>query len=81
MQSDGSRIPDSQKRSARVALEKYGYSEDDFEWVQSGESQMPGGQTVYVIYKPTGFRRMYDGASWEREFEEDLKNQLFKPAS
>lgn len=81
MQSDGSRIPDSQKASARVALEKYGYSEDDFEWVHSGESQIPGGETVYVIYRPTGFRRMYDGASWETEFEEDLKNQIFKPGS
>ena len=74
MQSDGSRIPDSQKASARVALEKYGYSKDDFEWVDSGE-------TVYVIYKPTGFRRMYERASWETEFEEDLKNQIFKPGS
>lgn len=81
MQSDRSRIPDSQKASARVALEKYGYSKDDFEWVYSGERQIPGGETVYVIYRPTGFRRMYDGASWETEFEEDLKNQIFKPGS
>ena len=81
MQSDGSRIPDSQKESARVALEKYGYSEDDFEWVRSGQSHIPGEETVYVIYKPTGFRRMYDGANWETEFEEDLKNQIFKPGS
>ena len=74
MQSDGSRIPDSQKARARVALEKYGYSEDDFEWVHSGE-------TVYVIYRPTGFRRMYDGVDWETEFEEDLKNHIFEPGS
>jgi hypothetical protein len=86
MKLDGSRISDSQKESARVALEKYGYSEDDFEWVHtrdgflSGEGHIPDG-TVYVIYKPTGFRRMYDGASWETEFEEDLKNQIFKPGS
>ena len=81
MQSDRSRISDSQKRSARVALEKYGYSEDDFEWVHSGESHTPSDETVYIIYKPTGFRRMYDGANWETEFEEDIKNQIFKPGS
>ncbi|HEX5732128.1 MAG TPA: hypothetical protein VF131_04755 [Blastocatellia bacterium] len=87
MKPDGTRISDSQKGRARVALEQYGYSEDDFEWVRtqdsliSGESRPPGGETVYVIYKPTGFRRMYDGANWETEFEEDLKNQIFKPAS
>jgi hypothetical protein len=62
-------------------LENYGYSEDDFEWDRSGQGHMPGGETVYVIYKPTGFRRMYDGASWEKEFEEDLKNQIFEPGS
>jgi hypothetical protein len=81
MQSDGSRIPDSQKVSARATLEKYGYSDDDFELVHSGESHTPGGTTVYVIYKPTGFRRMYDGASWETEFEEDLKHHIFEPGS
>jgi hypothetical protein len=81
MESDGSRIPDSQKASARVAVEKYGYREEDFEWVGSCESQKGGEETVYVIYKPTGFRRMYDGAGWETEFEEDLKNQIFEPGS
>ena len=85
MNFDGSRISDSQGESARIALAKYGYSEDDFELVheqegfQSGDSNTPGAQTVYVIYKPTGFRRMYDGANWEADFEEDLKNQIFKP--
>ena len=81
MKLDGFRISDSQKDNARVALEKYGFSEDDFEWVHSGESHLPGGETVYVIYKPTGFRRMYDGVNWETEFEEDLKNQIFEPGS
>ena len=87
MKPDGFRIPDSQKASARVALEKYGYSEADFEWVHTqdsfinGESRLPRGETVYVIYKPTGFRRMYDGANWETEFEEDLKNHIFEPGS
>jgi hypothetical protein len=85
MKLDGFRVSDAQKESARVALDKYGYSEDDFEWVHtqdsflSGEGRIPDGETVYVIYKPTGFRRMYVGASWESQFEEDLKNQLFKP--
>ncbi len=84
MKLDGFRVSDSQKGSARAALEKYGYSEDDFEWIQTedsllgGEGRIPGTETVYVIYNPTGFRRMYDGANWETEFEEDLKNQIFK---
>ena len=87
MKVDGFRISDSQKESARVALEKYGYSEDDFEWVHtqdslsSGEGHSPNAETVYAIHKPSGFRRMYDGANWETEFEEDLKNQIFKPGS
>jgi hypothetical protein len=87
MKLDGFHVLDSQKESARVALEKYGYSEDDFEWVQTqdstlgGEGHIPGAETVYVIHKPTGFRRMYGGANWETEFEEDLKNQIFKPGS
>ena len=81
------RVPDSQKESTRSALEKYGHSEDDFEWIQtqdsflSGEGRIPGAETVYVIYNPTGFRRMYDGPNWEIEFEEDLKNQIFKTGS
>lgn len=85
MKSDKFRISDSQMESIRVALEQYGYSEDDFEWVdtqdgsRSGEEPIPGAETMYVIYKPTGFRRMYDGASWETEFKEDLKNRIFKP--
>jgi hypothetical protein len=66
MQSDGARIPDSLFVSPRVALENYGYSEDDFEWVRSGQGHMPGGETVYVIYKPTGFRRMYDGRAGKK---------------
>ena len=87
MKVDGFRISDSQKESARVALGKYGYSEDDFEWVHtqdslsSGEGHIPNAETVYAIYKPSGFRRMYDGANWEAEFEEDLKNEIFNPGS
>jgi hypothetical protein len=65
-------------KGARVALEKSGYSEDDFELVRSQEGSQ-GGQPVYVIYKPTGFRRMYEEADWPTGFEEDLKNQIFKP--
>jgi hypothetical protein len=52
----------------------YGHSEGDFEYVKDDEA-------VYVIYKPTGFRRMYDAASWKDEFEEDLKNRIFNPPS
>lgn len=80
-------ITDSQKERIRVALEQHGYSEHDFEWIAaqmsflSGEAHIPGTETMYVIYKPTGFRRMYDGVTWETEFEEDVKNQLFKPGS
>ena len=87
MNVDGSRISDSQRERARLALEKYGYPEGDFEWVHaqdnslSGEGHSPDAETMYVIYKPNGFRRMYSGASWETEFEEDLKNQIFKPTS
>lgn len=87
MSLDGLRVPDTQKESARRALEQYGYSEEDFEWVQaqeglqSGEGLTGGEQPVYVIYKPTGFRRMYDGPNWEAEFTEDLRNQIFKPGS
>ena len=87
MKLDEFRISDSQKESARVALAKYGYSQDDFDWVDtqdsslSGEDHIRGAETVYVIYKPTGFRRMYGEANWETEFEEDLKNQIFKPDS
>jgi hypothetical protein len=65
-------------KGAAAALEKYGYSEDDFELVRSQEGSQ-GAQPVYVIYKPTGFRRMYDGADWQTGFEEDLKNRIFKP--
>lgn len=72
------RFSESQKESVRVALEKYGYSEDDFDLVYSQESSQSA-QPVYVIYKPTSFRRMYDGADWLAGFEEDLKNQIFKP--
>ena len=87
MKFDGSRLSDSQKESARAAFEKHGYSEDDFELVHGqdsssgGEANIPGTETVYVIYKPTGFRRMYDGTDWGTEFEEDLKNQIFEPGS
>lgn len=87
MKLDGVRVSDSQKEDARLALKRYGYSEDDFEWVQtqdsflSGEALTPGAETVYVIYKPTGFRRMYAGEDWETEFEEDLKNQIFSPSA
>jgi hypothetical protein len=38
----------------------------------------PVAERVYVIYSPTGFRRMYDGANWETELEEDLKNRIFE---
>ena len=85
MKLDGFRISDSQKQSARVALEKYGYPEDDFEWVRaqdsSGEGHTPDEETVYVIYTPSGFRRMYTGANWETEFEEDQRNQIFNLGS
>ena len=87
MKLDEFRISDSQKESARVALEKYGYTEGDFEWVGTqdsslgGEDRAPDAKTVYVIYKPTGFRRMYAEANWETEFQDDLKNQIFKPDS
>lgn len=87
MKLDEFRISDSQKESARIALAKYGYSQDDFDWVDTqdsflgGEDQAPDAEAVYVIYKPTGFRRMYGEANWETEFEEDLKNQIFKPDS
>ena len=36
---------------------------------------------VYVVYVPTGFRRMYTGTNWETEFEEDLRNQIFNLGS
>lgn len=87
MKPDGFHISGSQKESARVALEKYGYPESDFEWVQaqdnslSRENHSPDAETVYVIYKPNGFRRMYDGGNWETEFEEDLRNQIFNLGS
>lgn len=54
----------------KLRVENYGYAEDDFEYIH-------GQGEVYVTYKPTGFRRMYDEANWENEFEEDLKNQIF----
>ena len=82
MRLDGFRASDSRKEGIRTALAKHGYAADDFEWIHaeepaSGEPDQEG--TVYVIYRPTGFRRMYEGAAWEAEFEEDLKNQIFKP--
>lgn len=85
MKLDGFRMSDSQKQSAKITLEKYGYSWADFEWVRaqdsSGEGHLPYEETVYVIYTPSGFRRMYTGANWETEFEEDLRNQIFNPGS
>jgi hypothetical protein len=81
MKLEGFGISDSQKQSARVAVKKYGYPEYDFEWVRAqdirGEGHIPFEETVYVIYTPSGFRRMYTGANWETEFEEDLRNQIF----
>ena len=82
MQLDGFRTTDSRKESLRATLARHGYAADDFEWIlaeepASGEPDPTG--TVYVIYKPTGFRRMYEGAAWENEFEDDLINQIFKP--
>lgn len=85
MKSDRFRISDTEMESIKFALEQYGYSEDDFELVdtqegsRSEEERTPGAETMYVIYKPTGFRRMYDGANWETEFKEDVKNRIFKP--
>ncbi|HET9530487.1 MAG TPA: hypothetical protein VFQ92_09055 [Blastocatellia bacterium] len=74
-----------QKKSMKTILEKYGYFEDVFEFVRTeGGSLNEGGpvaEKVYVIYSPTGFRRMYDGANWETEFEEDLKNRIFESGS
>jgi hypothetical protein len=85
MKLDGFSISDSQKQSARVSLEKYGYPEDDFEWVRtqdsSGDGRIPDEEPVYVIYRPSGFRRMYTGSNWETEFEEDLRNQIFNLGS
>ena len=85
MKLNGFRISDSRKQSARIALEKYGYPEDAFEWVRtqdmSGEGDIPDAEAVYVIYVPTGFRRMYTGTNWETEFEEDLRNQIFNLGS
>lgn len=75
MKLDRFNVPDSQKQNTKAAIEKYGYSEADFEWLH-GESHIPS-ESVYIIYRPTGFRRMYDGTHWEREFEEDLKNHIF----
>jgi hypothetical protein len=75
MKLDRFNVPDSQKQTTKAAIEKHGYSEEDFEWLH-GQSNIPT-ESVYVIYKPTGFRRMYDGSQWEREFEEDLKDQIF----
>jgi hypothetical protein len=54
----------------KFRIENYGYSKNDFE-VLHGQGE------VYVTYNPTGFRRMYDEATWEEEFEEDLKNKIF----
>lgn len=68
-------IPDAQKDSARAVLERYGYSEDDFDWVSTDG---PGPPSLYVAYNPTGLRQMYDLADWVSQFEEDLKNQVFK---
>lgn len=79
MNSDESRTPNPQRMGAKIDLEKHGYSEGDFEWV--GTEGSPLGGTVYVIYRPTGFRRMYQSANWEAEFEEDLKNDIFRSGS
>lgn len=73
MKPDGFHLSDSQRGSLKIAWEKYGYSEGDFEVLQG---QTPE-EAVYVTYKPTGFRRMYDGTSWKSDFEEDLKNRIF----
>ena len=85
MKLEGFGISNSQKQSCRVALQKYGYPEEDFEWVRaqdsSEEGNIPDEETVYVIYTPSGFRRMYTGANWENECEEDLKNQIFTLSS
>ncbi len=87
MKLDEFRISGSQKDRIRAALEQNGYSEDDFEWVEtenafrSGERPTTGTEAMYVIYKPTGFRRMYDGTSWPTGFEEDVRSQIFKPGS
>lgn len=85
MKLDRFRVSDPQKETARAALEQYGYSMDDFEWIPAEEPAhsevSDDAGTVYVIYKPTGFRRMYEGAEWATEFAEDLQNQIFKPVS
>lgn len=85
MKLDGFRVSESQKESARMALEQTGYSADDFEWIPAEEpadrEATDDAGSVYVIYKPTGFRRMYEGATWATEFAEDLKNQIFKPVA
>ncbi|HWP44839.1 MAG TPA: hypothetical protein VNO14_16455 [Blastocatellia bacterium] len=87
MNSDAIRDSDPQRVSTKIDIDKYGYSEDDFEWVRTeggspDEAQSsPGAQAVYVIYGPTGFRRMYDRASWQAEFEEDLRNDIFRSGS
>ena len=85
MNSDQSRASNLQKESMKAILEKYEYSEGDFEFVPTEGGPLkeggPVAETVYLIYSPTGFRRMYDGANWETEFEEDLKNRIFESGS
>ena len=87
MQVDAFYISDSRKERIKKALERYGYTEEDFEWTStqdiagSREDRPQGAAAVYLIYKPTGFRRMYSETSWEAEFEDDLRNQIFQPGS
>jgi hypothetical protein len=84
MNLDALSLPDSQKAQVRSALQKHGYSEDDFDWVHTGpnyttgEERLPGAEMLYLTHIATGFRRMYDISTWAEQFEEDFKNQVFK---
>lgn len=84
MRLDALSLSESQKARARNALQKHGYSEDDFDWVHTGpsyatgEESLPGAEMLYLTHVATGFRRMYDLSDWTDSLEDDLKNQIFK---
>jgi hypothetical protein len=84
MRLDALSLSDAQKAQARDALQKHGYSEEDFDWVHTGpdigtgEERLPGAEMLYLTHIATGFRRMYDISDWADSLEDDLKNQIFK---
>ena len=68
------------------ALDRFGYSQDDFDFKVQDDTQYSSGlyhtySTVHVTYKPNGIKRSYAAghqSAFAAEFERDLQGGFYR---